>query len=124
MSIGRQPPLANRGDIFIVSEGPDEGHESKQRPWAVISPAHMNYSGTVMVIPFSTQKLDRVRDWEVLVPAEGSGLREDSKAKADQIQTVTAERLIRRIGVVPEESMVKIDRALTLSTGLEDRIIA
>jgi mRNA interferase MazF len=126
MSIGRAPaPLADRGDIFSVDLDPVEGSEQGgTRPSVVVSPGFMNVGGTVVIVPLTTSKLERIREYEALVPRVGSGLREDSKAKANQIRTVAATRLGRRIGVVPPEAMEALDAALGVALGIEDHVIA
>jgi mRNA interferase MazF len=40
------------------------------------------------------------------------GLRRDSKARAEQVRSVAAERLVHRIGVVPVQLLRELDGAL------------
>ena len=62
----------------------------------------------------TTQKLDYVRPYEVLVPA-GHGLPEDSKVLLNQLRTIDmAERVRERLGILDDDLMMDVDRALLI----------
>jgi mRNA interferase MazF len=52
------------------------------------------------------------------LPARSTGLRQDSKAQAEQIRSIAVGRLGERIGTIPAGVMVKIDEALRLHLAL------
>jgi len=54
----------------------------------------------------------RVYPFQVLITAKESGLDVDSKAHAEQVRSVSVERLRSRIGSVPGSPMLDIDEAL------------
>lgn len=110
----------SRGDIFWVNLDPTIGTEiRKKRPAVVVSndAANKRYH-QVTVVPLSSQNLDRVELFQVLVSAEESGLKKDSKALAEQIRTVSKERLSARAGAVAKNTMEKIERAIKTHLGM------
>lgn len=107
-----------RGDVYLVDFDPSQGAEViKRRPAVIVSNAGANRNvnrrqwGVVNVVPLTTN-LSYVHPYQVLVPAEQSGLDEDSKAQAEQVRAVSFGRLLERIGRVPPLLMVQIDQAL------------
>ena len=69
--------------------------------------------GVVTVVPV-TSNVTRVFPFQTLLPAEATGLRVDSKAQAEQVRSVSVERLGPVIGHVPPQLMIGIDDALRL----------
>jgi mRNA interferase MazF len=65
------------------------------------------------VVPV-TSNTDRVYPFQALIPAETSGLEQDSKAQAEQVRAVSVERIGERIGQVDVQVMLEIDDALRL----------
>jgi mRNA interferase MazF len=109
-----------RGDIALVDLDPSRGSEAnKLRPAVVVSNDGANTSatrrgrGVVTVIPVTTN-VERVHPFQVLLPAEGTGLRSDSKAQAEQVRSVDVTRLGERVGRVPPSLMNELDEALRL----------
>jgi mRNA-degrading endonuclease toxin of MazEF toxin-antitoxin module len=49
------------------------------------------------------------------VPAGEGGLRQASKVPLDQVRSIDKHRLGRRIGALPPERMLEVDRAIRLS---------
>lgn len=113
-----------RGDIYLVDLEPVRGSESnKTRPAIVVSNDAANRTadrtgrGVVTVVPI-TSNVERVFPFQVLLTASACGLRSDSKAQAEQVRSVAAERLERRIGAVPKAALRLLDEALRLHLGL------
>jgi len=69
------------------------------------------------VVPV-TSATDRVYPFQVMLPAAATGLRDDSKAQAEQVRAVAVERLGAKIGAVPPALMAKLDEALRLHLAL------
>jgi len=67
----------------------------------------------VTVVPI-TANTDRVYPFQVLIPAPESGLKRDSKAQAEQVRSVSVERVTERIGTIAPELMLEVDEALRL----------
>ncbi len=113
-----------RGDIRLVDLEPVRGAEAnKRRPAVVVSNDGANASavqlgrGVVTVVPV-TSSIERVHPFQVLLPARATGLRQDSKAQAEQVRSVAVQRLGPRIGSVPPAIMEKLDEALRLHLSL------
>ncbi|MDI1464926.1 type II toxin-antitoxin system PemK/MazF family toxin [Catellatospora sp. KI3] len=107
-----------RGDVYLVDLEPHRGAEAdKVRPAVVVSNdaanrvAQRTGRGVVTVVPVTTST-DRVYPFQVLLPAVECGLRQESKAQAEQVRTVAVQRLHRRVGTVPPEQMERLDEAL------------
>jgi mRNA interferase MazF len=109
-----------RGDICSVDLDPARGAEAnKRRPAVVVSNDAANATaarlgrGVVTVVPV-TSNVSRVYPFQVLLPAEATGLERDSKAQAEQVRSIDVERVGVRLGVVPHAIMADIDEALRL----------
>jgi mRNA interferase MazF len=103
--------------VYWVDLDPSLGTEiAKTRPAAIISNDLGNrYSPRVIVAPLTSRRVERVYPFEVLVPAGEGGLDQTSKVLLNQIRTVDKMRLRGRIGVLPRQRMLEVDRAIRLS---------
>nr|WP_062518826.1 type II toxin-antitoxin system PemK/MazF family toxin [Demequina silvatica] len=112
-----------RGEIWRADLDPVRGSEaSKVRPVLIVGrprlvEAAMRWGGNVTVLPV-TSTVDRVFDFQVPIPAGVGGLDVDSKAQAEQIRTLSVERLLVRMGVVPHTVSDRADAAIRLYLGL------
>lgn len=113
-----------RGEIRLVDLDPVRaGEANKRRPAVLVSndgantTAAMLGRGVVTVVPVTTN-VDRVYPFQVLIPAHQSGLEHDSKAQAEQVRSVSVERVTDRIGTVPPEVMFEVNEALRLHLAL------
>jgi mRNA interferase MazF len=109
-----------RGEIRLTDLDPARaGEANKRRPAVVVSNDHANATaarlgrGVVTVVPV-TSAVERVFPFQVLLPADETGLRVDSKAQAEQVRSVSVERLGPVIGRVPTGLMARLDDALRL----------
>jgi mRNA interferase MazF len=113
-----------RGEIRLVDLDPVRGAEAnKRRPAVIVSNDGANSTaerlgrGVVTVVP-TTSSTERVYPFQVLLRASDTGLDRDSKAQAEQVRSVAAERIGARVGVVPPELLVLLDEALRLHLAL------
>ena len=109
-----------RGEIRLTDLEPARGSEAnKLRPVVVVSNDRANITasrlgrGVVTVVPV-TSNTAHVFPFQTLLPAEGTGLRMDSKAQAEQVRSVTFERVGAVLGRVPADVMAELDDALRL----------
>ena len=109
-----------RGEVRLIDLEPARGSEAKKRrPGIVVSNDRANATaerigrGVVTVIPV-TSNIVRIFPFQVLLPADTTGLRVDSKAQAEQVRAVTVERIGPVLGRVPAQVMAKVDDALRL----------
>lgn len=116
--------LMLRGEIRLVGLDPARGGEAdKRRPAVIVSNEGANATaarlgrGVVTVVPV-TSSVDRVHPFQVLLPAGESGLDRDSKAQAEQVRSVSVERVAERIGSVPAGLKFDVDETLRLHLAL------
>jgi mRNA interferase MazF len=112
--------VMRRGEIWQVDLDPAPGSESnKQRPAVIVSNDRANATaarlgrGVVTVVPM-TSNVAKIYPFQVFLAAAATGLAVDSKAQAEQIRSVAAERLRRRIGRVSPAQLAELDQALRL----------
>ena len=113
-----------RGEIHLVDLEPSRGAEAdKQRPAVIVSNDGANSTaqrvgrGVVTVVPV-TSNTKRVYPFQVLLPADETGLAVDSKAQAEQVRSIAVERIGRRIGQMTPELQSALDEALRLHLAL------
>ncbi|MBI2176078.1 type II toxin-antitoxin system PemK/MazF family toxin [Candidatus Woesearchaeota archaeon] len=109
-----------RGDIWLVNLDPTTGHEiKKSRPAVIIQNDLGNkFSPITIIAPLTSQKLESIYPFEVLLMKKNFGLEKDSKALLNQIRAIDKKRLIRRLGKVDIDTLEKIDYAIKISLGL------
>jgi mRNA interferase MazF len=102
-----------RSEIWLVDFGEPIGHEQAgRRPAVVISADPLNESraGVVIVVPMTTAH--RNLPSHVELDPDSSGLDEVSYAKCEDVKSVSAERLIGRLGAASGQATFQIARAL------------
>jgi len=104
-----------RGEVWWVSFEPSLGGEiRKKRPAVIISNDAANrYLNRVQVVPM-TSRTDRVYPSEAVVRVN----RRQSKAMADQLTTVSKQRLTNRMGRLSAQDMYKVENAVMVQLGL------
>jgi mRNA interferase MazF len=113
-----------RGEIFIAALDPVIGHEiAKTRPVIIVSNNIGNkYSGTVTIIPVTSKNLIKIYPFEVYLPGDTCPLKKDSKGKADQIRTLDKARLIKSIGMLNDELVNNMDKAIKVHLNYNSRV--
>lgn len=109
-----------RGDIYYADLHPAVGSEmGKRRPVLIVSNDVNNKAATTVTILPLTSNVNRVYPFEVLLNPEVSGLPKPSKIQAQQVRTISKQRLIGEvIGSLNDERMQLIDAVLKLHLGL------
>ncbi len=110
-----------RGEIYYANLNPAVGSEmNKRRPVLVVSnDANNRAADTVTIIPI-TSNVTRVYPFEVLITPEDSGLSKPSKVQAQQVRTISKQRIAANIvGNLNPEMMQLIDAALKLHLDLD-----
>ncbi|MGV8976606.1 MAG: type II toxin-antitoxin system PemK/MazF family toxin [Cellulomonas sp.] len=112
--------LMLRGEIRLTNLDPARPSEANKRRAAVIvsndranATAARRGRGVVTIVPLTTT-VARVFPFQVLLPADETDLRLDSKAQAEQVRSVSVERMGPVIGRVPTHLMTRLDDALRL----------
>ena len=109
-----------RGEIRLIDVDPVRGSEAnKRRPAVIVSNDRANSiagrlgRGVVAVVPV-TSNTDRIFPFQAFLPAAATGLRQDSKAQAEQVRSIAVERLGAVLGRAPADVMEHLDDALRL----------
>jgi mRNA interferase MazF len=113
-----------RGEIHVVNLEPAKsGEANKRRPAVIVSNDGANVAaertgrGVITVVPV-TSNISRVYPFQVLLPANVTGLEHDSKAQAEQVRSISVERIGSTVGEVPHDLMNELDEALRLHLAL------
>lgn len=110
-----------RGEIYWVNLDPTIGSEiRKKRPAVIVSndAANRRYR-QVTILPLTTQNLETVEPFQVLLLGKETGMGKDSKALAEQIRTIAKERLGKVVGSVGIEQLEAIAEAIKLHLSLD-----
>lgn len=65
-----------------------------------------------------TSNITRIYSFQVLLPAHQTGLPQDSKAQAEQVRSVSVERIGGLLGRLPAALVTELDRALGVQLNL------
>ena len=109
-----------RGEIYLATLDPVLGKEiSKTRPVVIVSNNKNNlFSGTVTILPISSQNLDKTYPFEIFLPKGSGNLPKNSKVKVDQIRTIDKIRIIRLIGELEKNQIADIEKAIKIHLDL------
>ena len=97
MVLGVNAP--RRGDVYLIALGSARGQEiRKMRPCAVLSPDELNdHLGTFLVAPMTTG--GHPYPFRIRCRFQDR----DGYIVLDQLRTVDRRRLVRRLGILPQE---------------------
>ena len=106
-----------RGEVWWVNFDPSVGGEiQKQRPAVIVSNDAANrFLNRLQVVPMTSRK-DRVYPSEAVVSVG----RRQSKAMADQMTTVSKQRLTNRMGKLSGPDLAKVEHAIMIQLGLAE----
>jgi mRNA interferase MazF len=104
-----------RGEVWRVSfAGSSGGEVRKTRPAVIVSNNAANqHANRVQIVPLSS-KTSKLYPCEAMVTVDGS----ESKAMADQITTVTKERLHDFLSVLSAHDLHRVEMAIRVQLGL------
>ncbi len=108
-----------RGEIWLVNLDPIKGREQAgTRPALVISVEPFNNSGLELVVVCPVTSKNKGFPTHVLIKVEESGLDRDSYIKAEDIRSVSTQRLIKSIGQIPADKLAEVEIRLKRILGL------
>ncbi len=108
-----------RGEVWRVDFSPTRGHEQAGvRPALIVSDDRFNLgpSGLVIVLPLTTTT--RGYPFHIEVNPAESGLERISFIMADQIRTVSKDRLLEYLGSIGPETLDEVDEAMRILLAL------
>ena len=111
-----------RGDIYYADLSPVIGSEQGGvRPVLIVQNDVGNkYSPTVIAAAITSQREKNNLPTHIKLEAHNCGLSKDSIVLLEQIRTIDKKRLRERMGALDNNSMTEVDKALSISFGLED----
>jgi len=109
-----------RGEIYYADLSPVVGSEQGGvRPVLIVQNDVGNrYSPTVIAAAITSQKDKSKLPTHIEIESAGCGLSKDSIVLLEQIRTIDKKRLKERMGMLDNNSMYRIDNALSVSFGL------
>ena len=73
--------------------------------------------GAITVIPLSS-RVEQIFPFQALIASAIAGLPEDTKAHAEQVRSISVQRVGPKVGMIAATEMGEIDRALRMQLGL------
>ncbi|WP_270650351.1 type II toxin-antitoxin system PemK/MazF family toxin [Longicatena caecimuris] len=112
-----------RGDIFYADLNPVVGSEQGgRRPVLIISNDIGNrHSPTVIVAAITSRVHTKAKLPTHTAVNDFEGLDKDSIILLEQIRTIDKQRLKQHMGMMPENIMARVDKALAISISLNNR---
>ncbi len=109
-----------RGEIYYATLDPSIGSETaKRRPILIVSNDINNRAATTVTIVPITSNVTKVYPFEVFLQPSDSGLPKPSKVQAQQIRTISKQRISGNCyGSLNEPLMQLIDAAIKLHLAL------
>lgn len=114
-SLSIKAPAPKRGEVWLVNFDPTLGSEIKKtRPAIVVSSDAVGKLPLKLVAPVTDWKPYFMSNiWHVkLEPTGNNGLTKPSAVDALQLRSVDLRRFIRRLGILPTETMAAISIAV------------
>lgn len=110
-----------RGDIYYADLSPVVGSEQGGvRPVLIVQNDVGNrYSPTVIAAAITSRNDKTELPTHIRVDAVGSGLAKDSIVLLEQVRTIDKRRLKERMGCLDGAAMDMVDKALSVSFGLD-----
>ncbi|MBN1593282.1 MAG: type II toxin-antitoxin system PemK/MazF family toxin [Candidatus Coatesbacteria bacterium] len=112
----------DRGEIWLVDLTPTRGAEiSKTRPALVMSSLSIGRLSLRIIVPMTKWSPEyEAFPWMTSVnPNESNGLSKPSAADAFQIRSVSTRRFVKRLGVLPQDVVSNIAKAIAICIDLD-----
>jgi mRNA interferase MazF len=109
-----------RGDLWWAALDPVVGSEqSGRRPVLVIQNNSIStFTSTVVAVPLTTVLRRAQLPSSALIPAQGTGLPQDSVALCHQLRVLDKLRLVTRIGAVSPQTLLQVEYAALFTLGI------
>lgn len=109
-----------RGEIYYADLSPVIGSEQGgTRPVLIVQNDVGNkFSPTVIAAAITSQRFKTSLPTHIRVNADGCGLAKDSIVLLEQVRTLDKKRLREKMGILDENDMNRVDRALSVSLGI------
>ena len=110
-----------RGDIFYADLSPVVGSEQGGiRPVVIVQNDVGNKHSPTVIAAAITSRIDKTKlPTHIEVMADRFGLAKNSVILLEQVRTIDKKRLKEKMGHLEEETMEKVNNAISVSLGLE-----
>lgn len=104
------PPKPHRGEVWRVQLNPIQGHEQAgERPCLVVSHDKLNQGQAELVIVVPITRTERENPFHVDIEPPDGGLTVRGQILCEQIRSVSACRLVRRVGEVSAKTLSEVE---------------
>ena len=105
-----------RGEIWTVASGKD--YAGKPRPAVILQDDRFDGTGSITICAFTTDPTNAPIFRLLIEPDEFNGLRSVCRLMVDKITTVPKAKLGSRIGLLADEDIVRLNRAILVFLGI------
>ncbi len=105
-----------RGEIWIAAGGAGD-YGGKPRPVVIIQSDRFD-TDSLTVCPFTSDPSEAPQFRLPVSPTVSNGLRESSRLMVDKVMTMRRERFGKRIGVLTDHDMDRLNNAIAVFLGL------
>ena len=105
-----------RGQIWTVAGGGD--YTGKPRPAVIVQDDAFDATESVTICAFTSDETDAPLFRLPIEPSDRNGLNRASRLMVDKITTVSKARLGAQLGVLGDEDLVRLNRAILVLLGL------
>ena len=105
-----------RGEIWTISAGGP--YVSKPRPAVIVQDDRFDGTDSITICAFTTDPTPAPLFRLLTRPSERNGLKSPSRLMVDKLTTVPKSRLGTQIGILGDEDLVRLNRALVVFLGL------
>ncbi|MDY6784929.1 MAG: type II toxin-antitoxin system PemK/MazF family toxin [Cyanobacteriota bacterium] len=112
----------HQSEVWLAIFEPTIGAEiGKTRPAVIVSSERIGILPLAVIVPITNwQERYEARNWMVRIePTTENGLRKVSAADTFQVRSVSTQRLIRKLGILPDATMQDIAVALSVVLNLD-----
>lgn len=105
-----------RGEIWTVAGG--GAYAGKPRPAVILQDDRFDATASITLCAFTTDPAAAPLFRLLVRPTERNGLKTPSRLMVDKLTTVPKSRLGLQVGILGDEDMVRLNRALVVLLGL------
>jgi mRNA interferase MazF len=112
--------MFKRGGIYSVCLAHDEERGKETCPCLVVSNNVSNeFSPVVTIVPLSFSNLEKIYEFETLLPAANNGLGKDAKISSHIIITIDKAKVVgERLGFLTKTLLARVDKTLRFQLDL------
>ncbi len=105
-----------RGEIWTVAGAKD--YAGKPRPVVIVQDDRFDKTDSITICAFTSDPTDAPLFRLLVEPNDENGLRGMCRLMVDKITTVPKSKIGRRVGSLPAEDMVRLNRAVLVFLGI------